>query len=38
MRLKYQAGQIVDLPAADVDRLVDKGLCERVSPPRKKKD
>ncbi len=38
MRVRHQAGAIVDLPAADVDKLVAKGLCEKVSSTKKKKD
>jgi hypothetical protein len=38
MRIRHQAGTMVDLPSADADRLVAKGLCEKVSSPKKKKD
>jgi hypothetical protein len=38
MRLKYLAEQVADLPAADADGLIKKGLCVKVATPRKKKD
>jgi hypothetical protein len=39
MRIRHQAGSIVDLPSADADRLIKKGICEKASSsPKKKKD